>query len=263
MVKPPPGFKHVQLMMIFDIKMDFTRKARLVARGDLTDTPPALTYSSVVSRESVQIAFLISALNDLDILIFDVGNAYLNTDTTEKLYCYAGKEFGSEVEGKLMIIRRALCGLKSSGAAYRAYFARTLMEMGYTPCKADPDVWLRPAKKPDGTEYYEYLLTYVDDCLVVSHDPKRIINSLEHEYKYKLKDVGEPKCYLGAEIGKRSFMDGTSAWYMSARLYLKQTIIEVERQWGNLNKLFPKQEFLNVPIQAGSQTELDDTHFLK
>jgi hypothetical protein len=42
--KPPPGFSHVQLMMIFDIKMDFTRKARLVARGDLTNTPPALTY---------------------------------------------------------------------------------------------------------------------------------------------------------------------------------------------------------------------------
>jgi Reverse transcriptase (RNA-dependent DNA polymerase) len=116
--KPPPGFQHVQLMMIFDISMDFTRKARLVARGDLTVTPPALTYSSVVSRESVRIAFLIAALNDLDLLIFDVGNAYLNADTTEKLYCYAGKEFGQETEGKLMIIRRALYGLKSSGAAY-------------------------------------------------------------------------------------------------------------------------------------------------
>jgi hypothetical protein len=53
------------------------------------------------------------------------------------------------------------------------------MEMGYTPCKADPDVWLRPAKKPDGTGYYEYLLTYVDDCLVVSHNPQQIITSLE------------------------------------------------------------------------------------
>ena len=29
--KPPPGYKHVALMMIFDVKMDFTRKARLVA----------------------------------------------------------------------------------------------------------------------------------------------------------------------------------------------------------------------------------------
>jgi hypothetical protein len=76
------------------------------------------------------------------------------------------------------------------------------MEMGYTPCKADPDVWMRPAKKPDGTDYYEYLLTYVDDCLVVSHNPKQIIDILQQEYKYILKDIGEPKQYLGAEIGK-------------------------------------------------------------
>jgi hypothetical protein len=73
--KPPPGFKHVQLMMIFDIKMDFTRKARLVTRGDLTETPPALTYLSVVTRESVRIAFVIAALNWLDLMMFNVGNA--------------------------------------------------------------------------------------------------------------------------------------------------------------------------------------------
>jgi Reverse transcriptase (RNA-dependent DNA polymerase) len=79
--------------------------------------------------------------------MFDVGNAYLNALTTEKLYCYAGKEFGADEEGKLMIIRRALYGLKSSGAEYRAHFARALMEMGFRACKADLDVWMRPARK--------------------------------------------------------------------------------------------------------------------
>jgi Reverse transcriptase (RNA-dependent DNA polymerase) len=108
-------------MMIFDVNMDFSRKARLVARGDMTDTPPTLTYSNVVSRESVQIAFLLAALNDLELMMFDVGNAYLNAATSEKLYTTAGKEFGAEEEGKLMIIQRALYGLKSSGAAYRAH----------------------------------------------------------------------------------------------------------------------------------------------
>jgi hypothetical protein len=53
--KVPPGYSKVELMIIFDVKMDFTRKARLVARGDLTETPRTLTYSSVVSRESVRI----------------------------------------------------------------------------------------------------------------------------------------------------------------------------------------------------------------
>ncbi len=50
--------------MIFDIKMDgdFTRKSRLVAGGHTTETPASLTYSSVVLRESVRVAFLLAAL---------------------------------------------------------------------------------------------------------------------------------------------------------------------------------------------------------
>jgi hypothetical protein len=48
--------------------MDFTRKARFVAGGHTTYTPGSITYSSVVSRDSVQLAFLIAGLNDLDVL---------------------------------------------------------------------------------------------------------------------------------------------------------------------------------------------------
>jgi hypothetical protein len=53
--------------MIFDIKMDCTRKARFVAGGRTTENPASTTYSSVVSRDSVRIAFMFAALNDLDI----------------------------------------------------------------------------------------------------------------------------------------------------------------------------------------------------
>ena len=64
--------------MIFDIKIDFTGKAHLVAGGHMTDTPASLTYSSVVSRESVRIALLLAALNGLDVKTCDIGNVYLN-----------------------------------------------------------------------------------------------------------------------------------------------------------------------------------------
>ncbi|MGH7954980.1 MAG: reverse transcriptase domain-containing protein [Gloeomargaritales cyanobacterium] len=142
--------------------MDFTRKARLVAGGHVTDPPATITYSSVVSRDSVRIAFLIAALNDLDVLAADIGNAYLNASTKEKVYTTAGKEFGSKAGFSVLIIR-ALYGLKSSGAAWRAHIAQTLRDMGYMPSFADPDVWMRKCTKPDGFKYYEYLLVYVDD----------------------------------------------------------------------------------------------------
>ena len=47
----PPGFQRIQCHMIFDIKLgeNFRGKARLVANGNETEAPAALTYSSVVS----------------------------------------------------------------------------------------------------------------------------------------------------------------------------------------------------------------------
>ena len=87
----PIGYKYLTTHMIFDVKMDFTRKARLVGGGNLTDEPSSLTYSSVVSRDSVRIAFTIAALNDLDILAADVGNAYLCAKPREKYNIKCGQ----------------------------------------------------------------------------------------------------------------------------------------------------------------------------
>jgi hypothetical protein len=133
--------------------------------------------------------------------------------------------------------------------------------MGFTSWKADPDFWQRPATKDNNDRYYEYILTYVDDCLVVSHKPSLMITTLQEEYNYRLKDVGEPTKYLGAEVGKYHFSDGKTAWYTSANLYLKQAIAEVERGWGNITKMFPNQ-ILDVPIQPGSHPEMHVTKFL-
>ena len=51
------GFQRIRCHLIFDIKMDFTRKAQFVAGGHVTDPPDCLTYSSVVSRETAKIFF--------------------------------------------------------------------------------------------------------------------------------------------------------------------------------------------------------------
>ena len=108
--------------------MDLTRKARFVAGGHQTDPPKESTYSSVVSRDSVRIAFLIAALNNLDILSADVQNAYLNAPTKEKVYTTAGLEFGAVNKGRFVLIVRALYGLKSSGARWRDRMAATLRD---------------------------------------------------------------------------------------------------------------------------------------
>jgi hypothetical protein len=64
----PVAHTWIPCHMIFDIKMDFTRKARFIAGGHVTDPPSSITYDSVVLRDSVRIALLIASLNSLDIL---------------------------------------------------------------------------------------------------------------------------------------------------------------------------------------------------
>lgn len=89
--KPPVDFEEVTCH----------RKARYVTGGHLTDPPSLMTYASVVSRDSVRIALLIAALNDLNILAGNMHNAYLYAGTKEKLLFYAGDGWKSD-KGKVV-----------------------------------------------------------------------------------------------------------------------------------------------------------------
>ena len=112
----------------------------------MTETLASLTYSTVVSWDSVCIILMIAALNGLKIFSCDIQNAYLTAPCKEKIYFIAGPELGSD-QGKIMIVQRALYGLKSSGAAFRSFFVEIMHDMGYKPSRADQDLWLRPATK--------------------------------------------------------------------------------------------------------------------
>ena len=193
------GFQEISCHMVFDVKMDLTRKARFVAGGHLTEPPASITYSSVVSRDSVRLAFLIAALNDLDVTACDVGNAYLNAPCREKIWFVAGPEFGSR-QGTVIKVVRALYGLKSSGASWRSMFNSTILEMGFDPTVADPDVYRRANAKPDGFKYYEYILVYVDDVLILSHDPNVHLKQIQASYDLNPDSIGPPSRYLGADV---------------------------------------------------------------
>ena len=105
----PFGYTEITGNLIFDVNMDLTRRARYVAGGHLTDPPSLMTYVSVVGQETVRISFLVAALNDLNILAVDIQNAYLNPETKEKIFFYAGDEWRSN-RGRIIVIRRALTG---------------------------------------------------------------------------------------------------------------------------------------------------------
>ena len=74
-----PGWNKVTGHLVYDVKMDFTRKARWVLDGHITPDPIGYTYTGVVSRESVRIAFTYAALNGVDVCAADIRNAYLQS----------------------------------------------------------------------------------------------------------------------------------------------------------------------------------------
>jgi fructose 1,6-bisphosphatase len=107
------------------------------------------------------------------VIAADVHNAYDQSTSLEKYYVIAGNYVGED-KSKMALIVRALYGLKSSGASWRAHIAHTLSDMGFVPSCGDPDVWMRQAfNQMTKASYWGYLLLYVDYfwTLVWNHVP--------------------------------------------------------------------------------------------
>ena len=109
----------------------------------------------------------------------DIGNVYLEA-TTKKLYV-AGPEF-EELQGHVLVIHKALYGLKSPGLRWSQRLHHIMLQLGFTSCNADPCVWLREVKAK-----YEYIAIYEDDLLIASEEPPQLIQDLKENSSSKSK----------------------------------------------------------------------------
>ena len=157
--KEPVGHQYMDCHLVYEMKLDgFCRKARLVAGGHMTEAPAVMTYASVVSRETVCITLTIAAPNDLEVKDSDIQNAYLTAPCVERIYKRLGPEFRLD-QDMIAVIVQALYGLKSAGASFGRHISNCMRTMGFESCKAEPDLWFRPAMCPNnGFKYYEYVL---------------------------------------------------------------------------------------------------------
>ena len=174
-VHAPQGWKQVTGHLVWHMKMDFTRKARGVLDDHKTRDPIGSTYTGLVSRESVHIALTYAALNSLNVFAVNIQNAYLQALSSQKDYIICGPEFGVENIGQTALIHRALYGGKAADRDFRNHLHSCMEFLNFKSCLAVPDMWMRPAIKSDGNTYYEYILLYVDDALVVSENAESIL----------------------------------------------------------------------------------------
>ena len=157
------------------VKYDGRHKARLVADGSLTPEPVENIYSGVVSLRPLRLVIFLGELNNLELWGADIGNAFLEGYTHEKLFIIAGPEF-EELERFILIFNKALYGLKSSGKRWAERSYDIIKDMGFTPSKADPCIWMR---ENQNLKCYEYVATYVDDQCIAAQNPGKIIQTLK------------------------------------------------------------------------------------
>ena len=181
---PPPEYKRICVHFVYNIKHDLHYKACLVADGHLTNPGTEESYACVISLKSLQLALLIGELNGFQAKVSDISNAYLEDYTKEKVYFTAGPEFGP-LEGHTLTIVKALYGLQTSGAHFHECLAEMLVEEGFKPSLADPDLWYCDVKYA-----YEYVCVYVDDLCFCRENPEKFFDILVNDYKYKSKGVG-------------------------------------------------------------------------
>jgi hypothetical protein len=133
----------------------------------------------------LRIALNLDDLNYVDVKMADIENAYLADPITEKVWTVIGPEFGDDA-GKRAIIVRSLYGLKSAVTVFRNHLAECIKNLGWNPCRADRDLWMKAETRPDdGVLYWVYILIHVDDILYVHHYPGAPLAKLDENFKMK------------------------------------------------------------------------------
>jgi len=192
----------------------------------------------------------------------DIQNAYLTAPCAQKIWTTLGPEFGPDA-GKKAIVVKALYGIGSAGQSFTAHLANCMRHLKYEPCRADPDLWYKADKRPDGEPYYRYILLYCDDVLAIGVDATKEIEKLDHYFQMKAGSIGDPDTYLGTKLKRSVLPNGVEAWGMSSSKYVQEAVANVDRYLDTNDigkKLKPK---VRSPWPAGYEPELDASEELK
>jgi hypothetical protein len=173
------------------------------------------------------------------------------------LYVIADPEFG-EMAGKPLIIARGMYDFKSSSTSLHEHLSAKFRSMGYRPKKADTDFWIK-----DCGNHYEYIATYVDDVLVYSKDPMKIIEALKLDHV--LKGIGVPRYYLEGDI-----LQLEEAWQkqknpiytaLSAQTYIGSAIDKYKQLFTTTDKPFTFRMY-HSPMDQAYHPEEDPSGLL-
>ena len=227
---PPPGWTKSIERRMFDVKMDFTRKSRWVKDGHKSPDPETSSYAGVVIRESIHILLTYAALQKFDVMAADIRNKYLQAPTSEKHFIICDTDLNDiEHAGKRAMVVRDLHVGKNTGRDFWMHLHACMDTLGFTSWFSDPDVWMRNFKREYGIAYYEYVLLYADDCLVISDNSENVIREEIGKYfELKKESINPSDMYLVGHMRKVTLDNGVKAWDFGSSQYVQAAVKNFE-----------------------------------
>ena len=157
------------LSIIFNVKVDLRKKARLVIRFHVVDSYVHDVYDSIMKSVSDRILMIIVAANDLEVMTGDIKKLYINANTKERIYTRAGSKFelvGIMGDETLLEVVKELYILYPRGNKWHAHLSHTLRVILFKPTRFEPDIWF--SGREGG---YDCIGKHTNEVLVVAFTP--------------------------------------------------------------------------------------------
>jgi IS30 family transposase len=193
----PRNVEVIPVIWVFTYKFDtdgyLTKyKARLCVRGDLQQLTLQDTYAATLAARVFRTLMAIAAAFDLESEQWDAINAFINSLLDETVYI----EFpdGFQQEGMVLLVLRALYGLRRAPRLWQQEFSRALIKLGLKQIPEEPCLF---------TNDYAVILFFVDDIVALyrKEHRHRIMELKEAILRqYRMRDLGEISWFLGIRV---------------------------------------------------------------
>ena len=105
---------------------------------------------------------MIAVQNRLVIIAGGIRNAFCTAPCAEQIWYTFVQEFGARFGG-IVVLNCALYCFKTSYNSFHNLFGNFLRDIGFTPSRADQDLWLIKSGEYHG---YNYIATHVEDIII-------------------------------------------------------------------------------------------------
>uniref|UniRef100_A0A803P4N1 CCHC-type domain-containing protein n=1 Tax=Cannabis sativa TaxID=3483 RepID=A0A803P4N1_CANSA len=202
--KLPPGQKAIGCKWVYKVKYNESGaverfKARLVAKGytqrhgiDYSDT-----YAPVAKFNTLKTFLALSAMHNWNVHQLDINNAFLHGDLHEEVYMKIPPGYKAP-PNTVCKLNKSIYGLKQASRQWFSKLSHTLISDGFTQSLSDNSLFIKRTNT-----FFLSILIYVDDIIVASNNDFAISHFKTYLHgKFKLKDLGTIRFFLGLEIGR-------------------------------------------------------------